>query len=69
MRSKLVPVIITLAFIAGLAIYNAVPARAAVLKPFCTQHQLKVKAYERGECRIWFRNAVGGGQVYGRHGR
>jgi hypothetical protein len=46
----------------------AFPVRAATL-PFCTQHQLKVKAYEHGKCRIWMRNAIGGGQTYGRHGR
>jgi hypothetical protein len=41
---------------------TTLPAQAATL-PFCTQHQLKVKAYEDGTCRIWMRNAIGGGQV------
>lgn len=34
--------------------------------PFCTKHQLRVHAYEHGDCRIWMRNASGGGQHYAR---
>lgn len=53
--------------VTGILLAVPVPAVAATLPPFCTQHQLKVHAYEKGACRVWFRNATGGGQVYGRH--
>jgi len=47
----------------------AAQAARTLPAPFCSPEQIKDGAYETGDCRIWRRNAIGGGQTHARHGR